>query len=259
MKKMVTLLIAGAAVVSASFAQTNTVSSANIVGYSRIDLPDAGQYVIGSCNFETGETNTLLSIFGTNQLSQSGALAGCDRVVLYDPTSQMYQAWAQYTDGVFYKANDNNEWNLGISGNPVIPTGSSFFIASGSYSNKIYVSGNVVLTETNNVSIVPGYQLLAYPFSSDVSLQGTGFFTSGASANGALAGCDKVIIFDTATQRYQTYAIYTDGIWYKANNNDEWNLGIPASNNIALSQGFFYEAKSALNWVETNNYSQLIK
>jgi hypothetical protein len=254
MKKTLAICTAAAAFAAISFAQedSNTVSSANIVGYSQVALEPGGKYTLASCNFQTGETNTLLSIFGTNQLTQSDSLLNCDRVFLYDSVSQTYQAWAQWTDGVFYKANNLTEWNAEISGDPEVPVGTGFFISSGNVSNTLYLSGDVVMVETQNVEIAEGYQILGYGFSSDINLQETAFSESGAAADNNMLNCDRVHAWEG--DRYQAYALWTNGVWYKANNLDEWNAEIPATNQLALSQGFFYEAQNPITWTETNKY-----
>ena len=256
MKKTAVLLIAGAALAAASYAQT-TVSSANIVGYSKVDLEPGGKYILATCNFETGATNTLLSIFGTNQLTQSDFYINCDRVFLWDTSTQRYQAWAQWTNGVFYKANNNAEWSQATSGNPEVPVGKGFFISSGNASNTIYLSGDVIAVEEQNINIVEGYQILGGPFSSDIDLQETSFANSGASADNFYINCDRVHIWEG--NRYQAYALWTNGVWYKANNNAEWAASIAATNTISLSQGFFYEAKRPITWREENPYISKIQ
>jgi hypothetical protein len=244
------LLIAAAALISASaIAQ---VTSANIVGYKKVEIEAGGGFKMLTCNFEAGETNTLLSVFGTDMLTQNANLLNCDRVFLYDSGSQSYQAWAQYTDGVFYKANDDTEWNAGISGNPEIPVGSGFFISPGNTSNTLVFAGEVVMAPTNPVAIVPGFQILGFPYSADESIQDTTFFADGAATDANLLNCDR--IFTYADGVYQAYAIYSDGVWYKANDDTEWNAGIPATDDIDLSEGFFYSAQTNLTWNQTNIY-----
>ncbi len=233
-------------------AQAQTVGSANVMGYSKSTIEAGGAFYMMTCNFETAVTNTLLSVFGTNTLTQDDNLLNCDRVFLYAPATQTYQAWAQWTDGVFYKANDLTEWGLGTAGNPELLSGTGFFLSSGNVSNTILLSGDVVMVATQNVDIVTGYQILGVPLSGVVNLQDTGFFDSGAAADNNLLNCDRVHTYNAGT--YQAYAIWTDGVWYKANDLTEWGLGIAATNDLNLNEGFFYEAQADMTWSETNSY-----
>jgi len=251
MKK--TLLIAAAALISASaFAVSNTVTSANIVGYTKVELAPGSGYKMLTCNFKTADTNTLLSVFGTDMLTQNANYLNCDRVYLYDSGTQTYQAWAQYSDGVFYKANTATEWNAGISGNPEIPVGTGFFLSPGNASNTLIFAGDVVMDATNPVEIVEGYQILGFPYSAGEAIQDTTLFTDGAAAAANYLSCDR--IFTYADGVYQAYAIYTDGVWYKANDATEWNQGVAATADIDLSKGFFYNAQTAMTWNQTNIY-----
>jgi hypothetical protein len=260
MKKIITLAAAITIVASMAYAASNEVYSVNVVGFQKKELPPGGAYILTACNFETGSSNTLLSIFGTNTLVQDNNYAACDRVMIYDPATQTYQAWAQWTDGVFYKANDPTEWNAGIAGNPEVPVGEGFFITSSgsaTTTNTITYVGDVVMAETQSTTIVEGYQIISYPFSSDIPLQDTKFFADGAAADNNYAACDRVHIYENGA--YQAYAVWTDGQWYKANDPTEWNAGILATNDLKVGEGFFYEAQGAITWTETNKYLQSIQ
>ncbi len=251
------LLLAGAALIvsTSSIQAENGVYSVNVVGFQKVGMAPAGEFILTAPPFEAGVTNTLLDIFGTSTLKQDNNLLNCDRVILHDPVEQVYQAWAQWTDGVFYKANNPTEWNAGIAGNPEVPAGTGFWIVSASDSaaeRAIAYVGDVVLSESIPVGILEGYQILAYPFSSDVPLQNTSFFTDGAARDNNMLLCDRVHIYHGG--QYQAYALWTDGQWYKANNPTEWNQGILATNDLRAGQGFFYEAQAGITWSETNKY-----
>ena len=178
--------------------------------------------------------------------------------MLYISTSQTYQAWAQWTNGVFYKANNAQEWNAEIEGNPVISEGSGFFIApaASSTTNVITFIGDVVMAQTQDIAITEGYQILSYPFSTDIALQDTAFFISGAASDNNYISCDRISVYEDGT--YQTYALWTNGLWYMANNAQEWNDEILATNIIKAGQSFFYTAQQPFIWTETNKYLQAL-
>lgn len=255
------LIVTAVAALIAAAASAQTVGSANVMGYSKVELKPNGTYHLVACNFESGSSNFLNDVFGTNQLRQSDFLSACDKITIWNTESQTYQRWAQWTDGVFYKANDASEWNQGISGNPAVPAGSSFWIisAGSSDTNTIMFSGDVILSPTNEISINQSYQMIAYPFSSEVLLNETTFLEDGASASDFLSQCDRTSFWDEDTETYQRYAIWTDGQWYKANDAEEWNQGILATSSVNLANGFWYQARTNFIWSETNRYLKNIQ
>ncbi|MDD3276174.1 MAG: hypothetical protein PHP93_03875 [Kiritimatiellales bacterium] len=259
MKNIFVFFVVVSGLASVSPAQS-TVASANILGYTKINLAPGGKFRLISASFETAETNTLSSIFGTNQLAQSDFLAGCDIISMWDPATSKYQRWAQWTDGKFYKANDAAQWGNIIEGDPEVPMGCGFWIASAGSStetNTILISGNVVSVSTQEVAIVQNYQMISYPFSSSIALNETTFRENGGSASDFLAGCDKISVW--TGNGYQRYALWTDGKWYKANNAAEWGQIILATNIINLGEGVWYEAVTGFTWSETNRYSQVFE
>jgi len=252
---VITSLISGVAFA----ADSNVVSSANVVGYSQLPLEPGGVFYLTTCNF-VAESNTLVDIFGTNQLAQSGSIGSCDRVVRWDPDTDTYQTYAQYTDGNFYKANSQIEFNGSPVVNPQIPLGEGLWIISSdtaSSTNTISFSGDVVSVETQTVDVVSDFQILSYPYSSDIPLNDTAFNDSGATKSDTYSLCDKIAVWENPT--YQSYGLAADGNWYKANDAVEWNTAPLATNDIALSQGIWYIASGGFSWVETNRYMSVFE
>ena len=115
MRKKAALVTAVMAAATIAFC-ADTVTSVNVVGYLKKELPQAG-WIMTACNFDKtgGGTNTLLDVFGTDTLTQDDNLLLCDRVIIWNMGDSAYQTWAQWTDGIFYKANDNAEWGQGLA------------------------------------------------------------------------------------------------------------------------------------------------
>ena len=262
MKKLGAFLV-GVGLVAGSVlaANTNTATSVNAVGFVNKTMP-AGQWVLTTCNFQKvgGGTNTLLDVFGTTQLAQNDSLGLCDLVILWDATQDKYQTYAQWTDGKFYLANDNDQWGQGIEANPDIPVGTAMWVVPGAGqvgSKTLTLAGEVVATSTQSLNIVSGWQLIGYPLTCSIDLQGTQFAANGAAKNDALGLCDLVITWNGSA--YQTYALWTDNQWYLANDNDQWGQGILASNTLQLGEGFWYVAQSAITWSEPSPYVNNLK
>jgi hypothetical protein len=253
-------LLAVSVVTGAKAQDTNSVYSVNIVGFQQVQLPDAGQFMLSAVPFSTGESNTLSSIFGTNTLKQSGNYLLCDRVILFNEGTQTYETWAQFTDGQFYKAGSLSEWNQSIAGDPIVPAGRGYWILSASDApadRTLTYSGNVVVDESVSVSVTEGFQILAYPFSSDIALEDLAFVDSGAVSAENYLSADRILLYEDGA--YETYALYTDNVWYKAGSAAEWNQSIPATDvTIRQGQAFFYQSQQPLTWLETNAYLNVL-
>ena len=193
-------------------------------------------------------------MFGTDQLQQAENPFNADRVWLWDTAQSRYQVWAQYTDGKFYKASSIAEWNQSIEGDPEIPAGLAMWvIAGGSVAKELTMMGEVVSVSTQQMELVTGPQLVAYPFSTSVAIQDMALPASGATGNVNPFNADRIIVW-TGTS-YQTYALYDgDGKWYKANSIAEWNQSILADTSIEVGDGFWYIAQSGFTWSEANPY-----
>jgi hypothetical protein len=244
-----------------SHADEDAVFSVNVVGFQKMELPIDGRFRFASMPFNAGDS-TLLDIFGTNSLRRSAFLSAADKVILYDNSEGTYQRWAQRPDGLFYKANNATEWGAQQSGNPVITRGQGFWLASasGTQTNIITLVGDVVMNPTSLIDLAAGFQIVAYPFSSDFNLEETaGLTNSGAAASAFLSLTDRLSLYDPETGTYQRYALFTDGKWYKANDASEWGQKIPATQTLPAGSAFWYEAKNAFSWSENNPYNELFE
>lgn len=237
------------------------VNSVNIVGINTVTL-EPGKYMIMSAPvYETNGdgTNTLLGVFGDSLVASVSYLTA-DRVLLYDTVSGTYQAFAQYTDGHFYKCNSLDEWNLSILGDDEpIDVGESFWVVHPGTEAALDVtlSGEVLggPSDTQSVAIVTGYQMASYPYATATAVQDILSEAKGATAAVSYLSADRIITWDVATQTYQAYALYTDGTWYKCNDLDEWNLSIAATEEIGVGGGFWYVSKTGFTWDEGCPYS----
>ena len=262
MKKLGAFLVGlGLAAGTVLAANTNTASSVNAVGFVNKTM-EPNKWILATCNFQKvgGGTNTLLDVFGTSQLAQNDSVPLCDIVILWDVAQAKYQAYAQWTDGVFYKANDITEWGASIAANPEIPVGTAMWIVPSSAlaSNKtITLAGEVVSVATQTLAVASGWQLMGYPLTCDVPLQNTGFAASGAAKNDSVPLCDVVITW--VSDHYQAYALWTDNQWYKANDITEWGNSILATNTITLGEGFWYIAKNDITLTEVSPYVNNLK
>jgi hypothetical protein len=249
MKKMTVALVA--LIVMASGVYAETVTSVNIVGYKATTLEPGKRIIMSAPLYDpSGDgTNTLISVFGTDQLEQNINYLGADQVILFDTVAGAYQAYAQYTDGHFYKCNSLAEWNLSIlADDTILEAGGSFWLVHPGTAAESEVSllGEVLggKTHTADVPIVTGYQLSSSPYAAAKAIQDIAKIADGATAHINYLGADRIVTWDSDLQAYQAYGLYTDDTWYKCNDLAQWNLSIAAASDIDLAEGFWYISQS---------------
>lgn len=226
------------------------VSSVNVVGYKKIDLPPSGKFIMLSVNFDAFE-QTLLGVFGTNNLTK-GKSAQADNIFIWDPSKGGVGGyWVYYQD-----ANGDFRTYVGdiLTNNAPVFTGQAMWIKSSPLSmqtNQITLMGEVVPLPNQTIPMVEGFQMLGYGFSSDVALSNTAFFASGATG-GKAAQSDNMFIWDSnkgAAGGYHSLYLDGSGVWRDIVGDTE------ATNIIEMGKGFWYKAKAgSWTWVETNQY-----
>lgn len=247
--KRLSLVLAGLCLVAGmAMAQTNEVTSVNVVGYYKITIPPSNKYTLVSLNLDAIDpTNQNLSgIFGS-QLRSGASPALADRIYFYNTGSGQYSTfYRKSTDGLYYNTSS------GAVSNRTIASGESMWILgkTGSTTNyDVTVMGEVVAVGTQQVAMVPGFQLLGYTFSSDMSLVNS--FTNGtAGASPALA--DRLYVWNgTSYDQYALRAVGGAKVWYSTVTGFS---GPSASNTIPMGVGMWYNAKNSFTLTETNKY-----
>lgn len=251
MKKL-NLAAAACLMATLAMAQTNEVTSVNVVGYYKLTIASSGRYSMAAINLDSIDpTNqNLMGIFGT-QL-RSGALAGLgDRIYLFDPVSDVYNTFQRKTsDGLYH----NTANFSGAATNPSLTSGQGFWLRSASSATTNYdvvVMGEVVGVMTQSMDLVPGYQLAGYPFSTDVPVNSTKLGATGKT--GPLLGVgDRIYIWNGSS--YVTLGLWTNRMWYTSSAFGGANP--PATNVIPMGGGFWYRSASngVSTWSETNSY-----
>jgi hypothetical protein len=269
-KFLATTLIAGL-FSGAAFAQT-TVSSANVVGYVKVDKPGNGKFSIMGVTFTSisQELNSLVDPLQFNGHPTDPSKA--DQLIFFDAGTQNYSTYAlydirsygmEYTSNTAWKALSNFSFS-GAAFNPIVAPGSAVWLkGSGSTSNtNVTMVGDVVMTESATNSILMGLQLVSNPFSETVALSNLTLKASatGHPTNPTLA--DQVIIFNATTQTYTTYALYDISSYgaeyeqytgWKSITNFTF-AGPYADVTLESGQGFWIKATRPFTWVETNKY-----
>jgi hypothetical protein len=238
------------------------VNSVNIVGVNSVQLEPGKRVILATQLYDPqGDgTNTLLNVFGTDQLVQNANYIFADQVIVFDTVSAVYQAYAQYTDGNFYKCNSVAEWNASILANDdVLPVGGACWVVhpASEAASEIALTGEVLgaASHTQDVAVVTGYQLASYPYAQEKPIQDLVDIADGATAHANYIFADRIVTWDSDAQAYQAYGLYTDDIWYKCNDVTEWNASIAATASVALGEGFWYIAQGGFTLTEACPYS----
>lgn len=217
MKKLamtVAVLVCAASVVSAQ------VYSQNIVGYSKQST--ANGLVIMSCQFDTGN-NTPEGIFGDS-------LPVGSKIYKFDPATGYVGNIATYESVLFGGTAWNNAPDLGQS--------VGFWVETTDVIENI-VAGTVYDQDSVTNSIVPGLQLLSYPYPVQRTL---------SQLNLTPTVGDKVYKYNPDTGYVGNIATYESVLF----GGTAWNVDLT----FDVGDGFWYESQAAgtVEWVEVRPF-----
>jgi len=194
------------------------VYSANVVGYANVVLVGAGGQTLIANPFDDGNGNQLTNLLAT--------LPNKSTVVTWNGAG--YNPTITKTNGV---------WN----GNASLPPGTGFFVKNGIASSPVLTNtfvGSVIVpigTSQTNV-LLAGYTLAGspIPFAADATTD------TNINLGASLPNKSTLITWDPVGQGFEPTVTKTNGVW---------NGSVP----IAVGQGFFINAKTGTNWVQTLN------
>jgi hypothetical protein len=265
--RLITLLAVAAACMAQ--AETNVVSSANVVGYIQVVDPASNKLVLVSAPLHsgTGTVSTLLDIFGTNQLRQGSIVSRCDRVTAWDVALQQYVSFAQKTNGLFYST--TNFGSAAPSVNPTVTRSQALWILAPAPAyagtNKIInISGDVPDDGAYTNSIVGNsgnpLNFTANPYPVEMDINSLISTNDGARGNSISTRADKLILWDDAGQQYIRLALKlstnpaVNNKWLFTTNFGSTVTSAPVIM-IQPGQGFWYQTTNAFTWIETLTYT----
>jgi hypothetical protein len=212
MKK--TLTIAAAALISASaFAQT--VTSANIVGYSKTDLT-ASQIKILAPQFPAANTN------GVTLADAFSGVVDLSKVHTWDGTQYASYLYSSVGGGWF------DAGTFAPADNVLIEQGDAVWLENGATTTNVVMSGDVPADASIDVTVVAGINMVANPYPVKLALVDI--------PNTFFASADKIHVWDGST--YTSY-LYNGGNWYNAG-----TFALSNDVTIDVGQGFWLEVAS---------------
>ncbi len=264
--KKTALLLGLLSVIGISVAVAEPVPSVNAVGYMQVTLPAAGKLImVGSpfdpTNSDTSTPRRLLDIFGVNSgLRSSGSRSAVDKVLLWDFANQKYASFALTTNGWFASPVSAGSWS--VQTNPIVPRGLGYFLQSSSgstTSSVITMAGQVPSALTNAITIVGDItssplQMLVNPYPVSRSIDSLINTNHGAIGSASRSACDKIILWDTANQKYVTLGLkLPTNRWNYSASNATWTNTIPDLT-VSPGDGFWYLSKTNFIWQSDKTY-----
>jgi len=251
MKKIQALILVLCFVAGMAMAAETNVTSVNVVGYVKVQVVP-GFNLLGLNLEAVGGTDPGIpvSLLFSNQLTGAGSAGTADNVICWDRVSQRYVYIWKYDDGA-------NVFWLNAGGElatNVLYSGDGFWVLNRHPSAQdVTLAGEVVNVATGSVPFVHGFNFFGFPFSAGKNIQTTSMTNDGAYGSGSAGTADNIIAWDKATQRYQYYWYYDDGVnkfWLNAG-------GELATNVLALGEGFWYQRRGAggYTWSEPKPYN----
>ncbi|HMO52507.1 MAG TPA: hypothetical protein PKE26_14745, partial [Kiritimatiellia bacterium] len=145
-----------------------------------------------------------------------------------------------------------NEWATNV----FIQPGQGFFYLSRLVAVRTNTSvGDVVLAAAVTNLVMPGLQLLSYPYAAPVKISDLNLKSGVHGTSAAVA--DNLVLYDSSIQDYVTYYLRSAAsIGYP-----EWRRGNEWGTNVVIQPGqsFFFRSRvnNSYNWVEQSPYPDL--
>ena len=234
-------------------AQTAEVFSLNVVGFQKVTVSPsntgAGLF-LESTPFEQDLSN-IDGVVGTNGTAGITAAQG-DNVILFDKYTQGY-----ITYWLFSHVNPalNRHWRSGsgLATNVYLYPGMGYWHKNQSGSNlNIVLVGDVVADGTVTNAIVPGLQLISYPFSTSIRM--TDMTLTNGTPGTTAAQADNIMLYEN--QSFVTYWLFSHA---NPTLHRKWRSGSGLATNVFIQpgRGFWYRSRSAETnfWIEARPYT----
>jgi hypothetical protein len=240
---------------------SDEVYSPNVVGFQKLTGSTNRGLVTTVFNVTNSDINKVIG----EQLCASNPMSMAGQISFFIPTSQTYKTYylaAGFTRGDL--TNLNHKWadaENRIATNAVIP-GVGFWMSQppGVSNQMVVVCGEVLNSQTYCTNILPGMQIISYPYAADVYLTQTTFLACGAYATNPMTLADQVSVWNPDSQKYKTYYLaagFTRG--ELTNLNHRWaDAENQIGSNVVLKcgEGFWYKhASTGFVWCESRPYS----
>ncbi|HEY8241507.1 MAG TPA: hypothetical protein VIH35_08670 [Kiritimatiellia bacterium] len=222
---------------------TGAVYSVNSMGYQQIAVP-ASALNLGSVPY--GHTSVGINDVIGPQLTPGPDVNSADIAYFFDSGSQIYKVCYLYDDGtnVYWVDNDSQA----PATNALLPGVGLWFRSRQATSQTVIALGDVPSDATLTNAVVPGLQLLAYPYPVSVGISQL-TISNGATRGFSLDNADTLYVWNASAQNFRIFYYYTDGSLV------DYATGDPATNVLQPGEAFWYKhVGSGFSWVEAKPY-----
>ena len=260
------IMLAVAAMAACAAMADGEITSANVVGYNTVTIrPGWNMFSVNFKDPSNADGISLQELFPGDAMAAKGAKTGgnvgsADSIQVYDPTNTSDPYAGTYV--LFYTtkaalSTRNYKWVSGSSPTTVrFKNGQAFWYKClGSASFEATISGEVELTAEKDISIIPGWNMIASPFAANFNPNalGTEYWKAKIDAGEAKGGgnvgsADSIQIYDasnTSDPYANTYILYYTTKASLSSRNYKWVIGStpldPTADCLAPGQGTWYK------------------
>ena len=239
--------------------QTNPIYSMNTYGFKKITVPSNSYHMTAiPYHARPADVNSAIG----PQLTGSDDPGAADKIIIWDMETQAYRSLYLLNDvdgtNYDYKWIDTSQDPPGIATNE-LATGEGFWIRSQQpHDQKVVLVGEIVTDPVYTNRIIPGLQMIAYPYSTAIELNKT-TLAHGAQAGMGLEDADNIMMWNAVTRKFSY--LYLLGDVGDTNYNFKWiDMSLDpddvATIQLQPGEGFWYRHRgtNSYDWVETKPY-----
>ncbi len=255
-------LMLAAAALAACTAMADGIESENIVGYNTVTIyPGWNMF---SVNFKDPANENGIAIqdlFPGDAMAAKGAKTGggasnADSIQVYDSTMSDYSdIYVLFYTSKGGNTSRNYKWVAGTAITEArFKNGQAFWYRSrASEAFDVAISGEVELTAEKEITILPGWNMIASPFAANFNPNalGTAYWealakSGGAKAGGGASNADSIQVYDSAVGDYSDiYVLFYTSKGGNTSRNYKWVNGttVPADSAdfIVPGKGSWYK------------------
>lgn len=224
MKKMMLVMAAATLVAGATVqAQSETVTSVNVVGYYSVTIPANGIALVTPV-LESFDAGTVADIFG-DQLPNNSTIFIWDRI-----------------QNTYRQATRTARGGWGTGGTNLILRGDGVWVVPAKLGTPTTITfmgevpGKANQAETSTVANIAGVDAVGYTYPTDIAWSNTALYTQ-------LGVNSSIHVWDIDLQKYNTYTRTSRGGW-----------GAAASLTIKAGHAFWVSPVAPMDWQEVAPY-----
>ena len=263
-------MLAAAALAACAAMADGEISSENIVGYNTVTIrPGWNMFAVNFKDPSNENGIAIQDLFPGEAMVNKGAIGGADAssgdsIQVYDPTNSSNPYAGTYV--LFYTtkaalSTRNYKWVKGTAPTDVkFKNGQAFWYKSkATETYEVAISGEVELSSSKDVTIIPGWNMIASPFAANFNPNalGTEYWKAKIDAGEAMGGsdasnADSIQIYDASNSQNpyaNTYVLFYTTKAALSTRNSKWVKGTTpldaAADCLVPGQGTWYKCKGA--------------